>query len=320
MASIVDLSSSSRVSRTVDELPVIPADNAVPAFDSRRSPVARVQPGDTIRLRTSSRPAEAMFAAGRGWLNALDMSSINMLTGPVFIEGVEPGDAVVVEILEITPDSWGWVAAIPGMGLLGRMIQEPFLQRLKIEAGQVQISEALSVPVKPCIGCIGVAPPRGASSSLSPVYPWGGNYDLQQMRVGAVACFPAQVSGGLFYVGDLHASMGKAEPTSVALECSGTVTLQFSVAKKAQLKHPILCESNRVSFFGIGGSHGEASREAVESAFQALTERCGYSEEEAYALVCGAADLELGGPAGHLVLASLPLSHVAGVARFFGFE
>ena len=89
----------------------------------------------------------------------------------------------------------------------------------------------LSVPVRPMIGCIGVAPAEGVGSTFMPAYPFGGNMDLRELEPGTTIFLPVQVAGGLLSMGDLHAAMGTQEPTWVSLEAAGSATLRIGLAK-----------------------------------------------------------------------------------------
>ena len=148
----------------------IPANHTAFAFRPDAPPVLHIHPGETVRFETSPAPAERLLAAGDRWLDLLDTRAINAVTGPVFIETVQPGDAVAVEILSIDPLDWAWTAAIPNFGLLAAPDLPPLLRRLPIRDGRVHLSNRLSVPVRPMIGCLGLAPAAGESSTLSPPY------------------------------------------------------------------------------------------------------------------------------------------------------
>lgn len=285
------------------------------AFEFRPDapPVLRVRPGEVVRFETSPEPAERLFAAGDDWMAQLDVHRLNAVTGPVFIEGVEPGDAVSVEILAIETAAWGWGMFTPRGGLLGHTMTEPLLRKMPIKDGLVWISEALTVPVQPMIGCLGVAPETGASSSLAPIFPWGGNLDLLQMTVGSTALFPAQVAGGLFSLGDLHAAMGDAEGTSVSIECAGTATVRLGVRKGLRLQTARIATADRLYTVGIGerGDYVSAKRHAANLMFDYLTEERLLTPEDAYLLFSAAVDLTFGGPAGTVALASVPLALLA---------
>ena len=291
---------------------VVTAEQTAFAFRPDAEPVLRVRAGEVVRFETSAAPVERLFAAGASWLEALDLRAINAVSGPVFIEGVRPGDAVAVEIVAIEPRDWGWNAAIPGFGLLDALMPEPMLERFPIRDGEVIVSERVRVPVRPMIGCLGLAPARGETSTLSPAMPWGGNYDLTQICPGATVLFPAQVEGGLFSLGDLHAAMGEHEATFVAIECAGAATVRLDVRPGLRLETPRIETAERVHTIGLSqcGDYGAARQQAARLLFELLTREWDLTPREAYALISARGDLSLGGPAGPIV--------VAGVTRVTG--
>jgi amidase len=278
------------------------------AFRPDAEPVLRVQPGEIVRFETSPAPVERLFAAGAAWLDAVDLKAINAISGPVFIEGVIPGDAVSVEILAIEPLDWGWNAAIPGFGLVDCLLLGPLLERLPIANGEVIVSERVRIPLRPTIGCLGLAPAKGETSTLSPAMPWGGNYDLTQIGPGATVLFPAQVPGGLFSLGDLHAAMGEHEPTSIAIECAGSATVRLDARPGLRLETPRIETAERLYTVGLGGrgDYRSARQQAARLLFEYLTREAGLSPREAYVFLSACGDLSLGGPAGTIVLGSVP--------------
>jgi amidase len=286
----------------------LPAERVTFAFRPDAEPALRVQPGAIVSFETSPAPVERLFAAGERWLEALDVTAINAVTGPVFVEGVEPGDAVAVEILDVRPGDWGWNALIPGFGLMGDALPTPMLKRHPIEGGRIMLSDRLSLPLRVMIGCLGLAPATGETSTLRPATPWGGNYDLLQVRPGNTILFPAQVPGGLFSLGDLHAAMGAHEATFVSIECPGTATVRLGVRKGLRLQTPRIESPERLYVIGLGeGTDFNAARQqAVDLLHAYLTAERGLTAEESYALISAAGDLEFGGPVNAIVLASVP--------------
>lgn len=284
-------------------------EHAQGAFRPEHPPVLTVTPGETVRFETSGDPIEAVFEAGERWAGGLDVTAVNLVTGPVAIDGVAPGDAVEVEILAIEPGPWGWNASIPGFGPVSDRLP-PLLRRLPIRDGHVVLSPRLRLPVAPMVGCLGLAPARGATSTLSPPEPWGGNYDLVQARPGATLLFPAQVAGGLFSLGDLHAAMGANEGTSVAIECPGAATVRLGVRKGLRLTTPRIETADRLSTVGLQprGCFLDARRQALGLMWDLLVVEAACTPEEAFGLISAAVDVELGGPAGMVVLASVPRS------------
>jgi amidase len=278
-------------------------------FRSEIEPVLRVRSGETVRFETSPEPPERLFEAGSDWLANLDTRRLNAVTGPVYVDGVEPGDAVRVDILGIQTLDWGWNAFIPNFGMLCENLTTPMLRRVPIIDGRCWITDALSVPLRPMIGCLGLAPSRGASSTLSPPFPWAGNYDLIQIKAGSTVWFPAQVRGGLFSLGDLHAAMGDGEATSVSIECAGSATVRLSVDKQLDIQMPRIVADGRLYTVGLAerGNYVSARRHAADQLFNYLTAERRVTPEDAYTLFSAACDLTFGGPAGAVVLASVSL-------------
>jgi amidase len=287
---------------------VVPATQTTFSFRPDAAPVLRVRPGEVVRFETSPEPVERLFAAGRRWTEAIDVRAINAVTGPVFIERVMPGDAVSVEVLAIEPRDWGWSAAIPGFGLLDGLLPEPMLERLPIRDGEVIVSERVRLPLRPMIGCLGLAPGKGETSTLSPAMPWAGNYDLTQIAAGATVLFPAQVRGGLFSLGDLHAAMGEHEATFVAIECAGSATVRLDVRPGMALETPRIETADRIFVIGLSpcGDYGAARLQAARLLYELLTREGELTPREAYAVISARGDLALGGPAGTIVLGSVP--------------
>jgi amidase len=159
------------------------------------------------------------------------------------------------------------------------------------------------------IGCLGLSPARGASSTLSPPFPWAGNYDLTQVKAGSTIWFPAQVRGGLFSLGDLHAAMGEAEATSVSIECAGSASVRLSLDKALDIQMPRIVADGRLHTVGLAerGNYVSARRHAADQLFNYLTEERRLTPEDAYTLFSAVGDLTFGGPAGAVVLASIPL-------------
>jgi amidase len=287
---------------------IVPANQTVFSFRPDAEPVLRVRPGEIIRFETSPEPVERLFAAGADWTEVIDVRAINAVTGPVFIEGVMPGDAVSVEVLAIEPRDWGWNAAIQGFGLLDGLLPEPMLERLPIQDGEVIVSDRVRLPLRPMIGCLGLAPAQGATSSLSPAMPWAGNYDLTQIAPGATVLFPAQVPGGLFSLGDLHAAMGEHEATFIAIECAGSATVRLDVRAGMVLETPRIETPDRIFVIGLSscGDYSAARLQAARLLYELLTREAELTPREAYVVISARGDLTLGGPAGTIVLGSVP--------------
>lgn len=286
------------------------ADHIAYCFRPDTPPALRVAPGAVVAFETAAAPVERLFAAGADWVQASDPHRINAVTGPVYVEGVEPGDAVSIEILDIAVGPWGWTMALPHYGLLAGKLPAPSLTRYPIADGVITLSPRVRVPVRPMIGCVGLAPADGESSTLGPAYPWGGNMDLVQAKPGNTVLLPAQVPGGLVSLGDLHAAMGANEATYVAIEAPGVATVRLDVRKGLTLPTPRVESPERTYVLGLDGpptyNLDAARTAAAEHLFVYLTQERGFTPEEAHTLIAAAGDIELGGPACAIALASVP--------------
>ena len=128
----------------------------------------------------------------------LDFAKVNPVTGPVFVDGAEPGDALKVTIDEFKPSGFGWTANIPGFGLLADQFTEPALHIWNYDAAT--LAPALygpggAVPLKPFAGTIGVAPAEPGLHSVVPPRRVGGNLDIRDLAAGTVLYLPVEVAG-----------------------------------------------------------------------------------------------------------------------------
>ncbi len=151
----------------------------------------------------------------------MDPDGVNPVTGPVFVDGAEPGDALKVTIGDFGPSGFGWTAIIPGFGLLADQFTEPRLHLWSYDpTGRepMLFGRYARVPLKPFAGTVGVAPAEPGHHSVIPPRPVGGNMDVRDLTAGAVLYLPVEVPGALFSIGDTHAAQGDGEVCGTAIE------------------------------------------------------------------------------------------------------
>ena len=272
-------------------------------FRADHPPRARVADGATVRFETGDIAYERL-ANGEA-LEDIGLETFNRVTGPVFVEGAEPGDALRVEILDIEIHR-SWSVWLPGFGALGRHTDHTVARQIPLEDGWAVISDRLRVPVEPMIGCIGLAPAMGVGSTFMPAYHWGGNMDLREMSPGTTVDLPVEVAGALLSVGDHHAAMGRGEPTWVSLESAGASTVRVTLLKHASISHPVLRREGSIQFLGMGDDLAAAHQHAVDRAWAWLIDDRGLEPFEAYAYASARLEMRFGGPASAMVLAVLP--------------
>lgn len=228
----------------------------------------------------------------------LDPAQVNPVTGPVHVEGAEPGDALVVTLLDLAVDTWGWAALLPGFGLLSSDFPDPFLVHANTRDGRVDLDFGVTLPAQPMVGTIGVALPDPGAHPLLPPGRHGGNMDVRQLVAGATVRLPVGVPGALLSVGDAHATMGDGEVCGTGVETQAQVRLAVRLEKDAAPRFPVLEVPARtrrtgdaVMTTGIGPDLYAAAQAATRSMIDEVVARTGLSPEQAYVLASLAADL-----------------------------
>ena len=168
----------------------------------------------------------------------------NPIGGPVYVEGAERGDTLVITIEEIVVGDYSWIAIGPKRGPLGESTRWPELSadyttrifrhepgRRGMRDGMLHFSDRISWPITPFVGTLGVAPDREVCTSLDGQGEWGGNLDIRDIRPGNRILLPIFHPGALFYLGDVHASQGDTEFTGTAAETTAVVRLRLDLLK-----------------------------------------------------------------------------------------
>jgi len=230
----------------------------------------------------------------------LDFGRVNPVTGPIFVHEAEPGDTLVVEILAIDLDSWGWTANIPGFGLLTDVFPEPHLRISRVSARHAELLPGLRIPVAPFVGTIGLAPGAPGDHPIVPPGPQGGNMDIRHLTPGARLHLPVAVPGALLSLGDTHAAQGDGEVCGTAIETSSLVTLRVQLRKAESRRTPLVETSPAsqrsgpaIATTGIGPDLFVAAREATLAMVEEIARRSGLAAADAYLLASVAADLKI---------------------------
>lgn len=276
-------------------------------WDHSIPPVHTVTPGDSVEF-------EAIDASG-GQLTpgstvddvtGLDFGRINPVTGPVYVDGAEPGDALKVTIQAFKPSGWGWTACIPGFGLLADDFPEPALNIWRYDQanlGPAVFGPGGQVPLKPFTGTIGVAPGDPGPHSVVPPRRVGGNMDIRDLAEGTELYLPVEVTGALFSVGDTHAAQGDGEVCGTAIESPMNVALTFDLVKDARLPAPQFVTPGPVTRHfdskgyevttGVAPDLMQATQDAVRAMIDRLSRYHGLDPAEAYMLCSACADLRI---------------------------
>jgi amidase len=261
-------------------------------------PVAHVHPGNILE-------ANSLDCFGNAIKKPGDTLSLvkgdNPLTGPFFIDGAEPGDTLVVRILDLQVDGDQGLGALgPGFGALNEtnytaMLHPPLPEKIWFypidHATNTATFQALDssykvkIPLHPFLGCIGVAPAGGEARSSIVPEAFGGNMDAPEVSAGNTLYLPVNVSGGLLYFGDGHAAMGDGEVAGTAIEVPMRARLQLNVVKGKKTGWPRFENDKEIMAAGIYRPVDDALRIAFTELIGWIHSDYGLSELDAYELL-----------------------------------
>ncbi|HZY84997.1 MAG TPA: acetamidase/formamidase family protein [Gemmataceae bacterium] len=283
------------------------------AFDWRDEPLLRVRPGEAFEVETwdassgyFKSPADKAVPALRPGFDRSPPHA-NPIAGPVYLEGAERGDTLVVTLEDITVADYSWIAVGPRRGPLGESSRWPELSgeyTTKIfrhtpgpsgttRDGTLHFSDHLSWPITPFVGTLGVAPDREVTTSIDGQGEWGGNLDIRDVRPGNRVLLPVFHPGALFYLGDVHASQGDTEFTGTAAETQATVQLRLDVVKGRRVPWMrIEKPESLVSVFAFRPLEVAVETATVNLMDWLITEH-GFTPTDAYCLVSTCPDFRI---------------------------
>ena len=269
----------------------IHTDTKIHKMSKDNPPVATAKSGDTVCFETLD-CFGCQLKSEDQLLGGLDWSNINPATGPLFVEGAEPGDVLKVEILKIELDKQGVMVDGPGSGVTGVAVSSESTKILPVSDGVVKFNEKLSFPICPMIGVIGTAPAEEGVDTGTPG-PHGGNMDCTRIGEGATLYLPVNVEGALLAMGDLHALMGDGEVEVCGVEIAGAVTVRVTVLKNCALPTPFLVNKEAAMAIFSAESLDDAAVGATMSMHSFLMKELHMNEHEAGMLLSVVGNLRI---------------------------
>ncbi|WP_153720908.1 acetamidase/formamidase family protein [Sporosarcina cascadiensis] len=257
-------------------------------FSRYLEPIASVKPGEEVVIYTED-AFENQITKETDIPSEILGKYLNPQTGPIYIEGAEPGDTLIVHIIDIEPTR-DWAVSIlnPYFGGLTatsmtKMLHEPLPEKVwiyQLSDGMLVNNTQLSFPWKPFMGTMGTAPDLEAVSALTPGQ-HGGNMDVPDTKPGNSVHLPVNVEGAYFYTGDCHAAQGEGELCGVALEVTGKVTMKFELIKGKSLEWPRIESPTELMAVGSARPMEDAARIAYGELIDWMIE-LGWDKLEAY--------------------------------------
>ncbi len=267
-------------------------------WDRALQPRLHIQSGDEVQIEcTDASGGQVQPGMNVAAYLKIDRTRIHALTGPIWIEGAEPGDVLQVDVLATRHSGWGWTSVVEGLGLLKERFREPYLFHWQLDGESTSSLAPAIVPVRPFLGVMGVARADDGAFRTRPPGPFGGNLDVRELCAGSTLYLPVYNRGALFSCGDGHAAQGDGEVCINGIECPLDVTLAFRLHKHQVLRGPLVEAREHIApdsmadawiVVETGTDLLETSRSATNRMVDLLISRWDFSAVHAY-LLCSVA-------------------------------
>lgn len=273
------------------------ADQTHNRFSATIPPAITVPSGAVIEAFTEDASDQQLSVSSTAEdIGSVSFDPIHPVTGPVFVEGAEPGDILAVKLLDIEVGDWGWSGVFPGFGFLAEQFTEPYLKTFDFSEDKEKLlfNEQITIPLKPFPGVMAVAPATDSLLSTIPPRANGGNMDNRYMTTGTTVYFPVFVAGALFSIGDAHAVQGMGEVCGTGVEAPMRILYQVEVIKSDRvLREPEYETDEEYAVTAFGTTLDEAARKATSYMVDYLATQHGLDRNEAYLLCSLAGDLKI---------------------------
>ncbi len=252
---------------------VVSCKTSIFAFSKDHEPVRRVKSGESVTIETYD-CFENQITSEKTTMTSVDWNRVNPATGPIYVEGAEPGDILKVRIDELKIGERGVMATGKDLGVMGHRLDEFDVKIVPVKDNKAIFDEKMEIPLNPMIGVIGVAP-EGEPVSCGTPGAHGGNMDTKLVTEGAVLYFPVFTEGALFATGDFHAAMGDGEVCVSGIEVPGEVTVTLDVIKGHKLEFPLLENEEGYAMLVSAETLDDAVKKSVEDMIDLLLPQTG---------------------------------------------
>lgn len=270
---------------------ILNKEQSVYSFDKNHKPALTIQSGEKVLFHTYDCFNDQIQSEDQ-LISTIDFSTVNPATGPVYIEHSKPGDILKVEVHDIKVRDWGVIGTLPEMGILVHTCEQK-TKIVDVENHQtVHFNDEISFDAMPMIGVMGCAPAGDPIPNMDPG-DHGGNMDNHIITKGATVYLPINVEGGLFGLGDIHASMGDGEICGTGVEIAGEVETTLSTISTQTIPRPMVETDDSWYTVASHTSTDRAIQIACEDMQKLIAEKWSLSLADAYLLMSVAGDVQL---------------------------
>jgi amidase len=264
-------------------------DHHVYFLDPAAAPAIAIDSGDELEVET--------WDAFEGIRDAAEFEAKadkGPATGPIAVNGAEPGDALKIEFLSIVPkaDEGAAHMVMSNRGFLDQEFTEPDCLRIAIEGDEAVLPCGVRLPLRPSMGFVATTP-QYRQSTASDSGPYGGDIDMQELVAGSTLYLPVIVPGGLLAMGDCHAVVGDGAVAGTGAECASDTRIRVTLEKASRLTMPRALTPEHVVVLSYGQDLGPAMRDAVRQMVDFLVQERGMTPYDAYTLLSLAGDIRV---------------------------
>jgi amidase len=256
-------------------------------LDPSSPPAATIDSGEELVVETWD-----AFEGVRDPAALEERALLGPATGPIAVRGAEPGDALQVDFLEITPLGEAVHLVRPGRGFLEHEFTEAYPTVMPIEDGRLVVGGRLRLPLAPSMGFVATTPTY-RQHTASDSGPYGGDVDMKELVAGSTLYLPVFVPGGLLALGDCHAVVGDGAVAGTGAECAAEARIRVTLHKARGLAGPRALTPHHFVVLAYGEELGPAMRQAVRSMVDFLVREKGLPPYDAYTLLSLAGDVRV---------------------------
>ena len=213
-------------------------------------------------------------------------------TGPIYVNGAEPGDALRVDFISITAKEGAAHMVLPDRGFLEEEYTDAYPTVMSLEDGNLVMPTGVRLPINPSMGVVATTPtyPQQTASDSGP---YGGDIDMKELVAGSTIYLPVFVTGGMLALGDCHAIVGDGAVAGTGAECSSDAHIRVTVEKGMGITSPRALTPDHFIVLSHGEELGPAMKQAVRDMVDFLVETKGMSAYDAYTLLSLAGDIRV---------------------------
>lgn len=259
-------------------------------------PTQEIGSGEEVRLQVRGAFSDVpdIQKVPKPFTPACDGHPLAPVSGPILVREAEPGDAVAIDLLEISPTEDGSTAILRDFGVLRREFGNPRLLACPVRDGKAWFADRIPIPLNPNLGTVSTMPTEGYKPAYAGRY--GGDFDQKDARAGSRIHLPVMVPGALVFFADPHAAISDGIITGTGVECTADVRARITLVKGGgrRIDRPIIEVDDTVQVLGFGPTVEDATEDAANGAVAFVADRTDLSREEAYMLLSIIGELRIG--------------------------